>query len=66
MLRRHAEFACAHPEIPWRLAYELRNSVSHGYAGVDLEIIWATTRDDLPALEKQLTALLRAIPEEPA
>jgi uncharacterized protein with HEPN domain len=66
VLRRHAEFASTHPQIPWRLDYELRNSVSHGYSDVDLEIVWATTRDDLPALEEQLTALLRAIPEEPA
>jgi uncharacterized protein with HEPN domain len=66
VLRRHAEFASAQPQIPWRVAYELRNSVSHGYFDVDLETIWTTTRDDLPALERRLTALLRTFPDEPA
>lgn len=66
MLRRHVEFANAHPEVPWRRAYETRNAVSHGYFDVDLITIWTTIRDDLPALERQLTALLSAIPDEPA
>jgi uncharacterized protein with HEPN domain len=36
VLRRHAEFASAHPEVPWRRAYETHNAVSHGYFEVDL------------------------------
>jgi uncharacterized protein with HEPN domain len=64
--RRHAEFANAHPEVPWRRAYETRHAVRHGYFDVDLITIWTTMRDDLPALERQLTAVLSAITDEPA
>jgi len=66
VLRRHAEFANAHPEVPWRRAYETRNAVSRGYFEVDLITIWTTIRDDLPALERHLTALLSVIADEPA
>jgi len=65
VLRRHAEFAELHPEIPWRLSYEMRNSVSHGYFDVDLPTIWTTIRDDLPVLEGRLSVLLRSLPDEP-
>lgn len=42
------EFAAAHPELPLRSAYQMRNSVSHGYLDVDLLIVWNTAKVDLP------------------
>lgn len=65
VIRRHPVFARAHPSVPWRGAYEMRNAISHGYFAVDLETIWRTIRDDLPSLEAQLTALLTSMPDEP-
>lgn len=65
VMRNHPDFARAHPSVPWRRAYEMRNAVSHGYFAVDLETIWRTVRDDLPSLEAQITDLLRSIPDDP-
>lgn len=41
------EFAASHPELPLAVAYEMRNSISHGYFKVDLGIVWRTIATDL-------------------
>jgi uncharacterized protein with HEPN domain len=48
--RRYPEFAAKHPEVPWSVAYEMRNVLAHGYFQVDLNIVWATLERDLPDL----------------
>ena len=48
------EFAARHDNIPWLVMYTMRNRVSHGYAKVDLEIVWKTIQRDLPELYKQV------------
>ena len=49
--RYHESFALAHPEVPWAIAYEMRNALAHGYFKVDLEIVWKTVQNDLPDLK---------------
>jgi uncharacterized protein with HEPN domain len=44
-------FVGANPQIPFSLAYEMRNSLSHGYFKVDYEIVWRTIERDLPELQ---------------
>lgn len=51
-------FVALHPEIPWALAYRTRNALSHGYAEIDLAIVWSTATRNLPELEQQLLTLL--------
>jgi uncharacterized protein with HEPN domain len=53
-----ATFVAAHPEVPWALAYRMRNALSHGYADIDLGTVWNTIQTNLPELEHQLMALL--------
>lgn len=36
----------------------MRNWLAHGYFDIDLDVIWDTLQHDLPALERQLKALL--------
>lgn len=48
--RVHPNFAAAHPELPLAIAYDMRNTLAHGYFNVDLEIVWQTVRRELPAL----------------
>jgi uncharacterized protein with HEPN domain len=50
-----------HPEIPWRDIADTRNRVIHKYFDIDLEIVGAIVRDDLPALVGQLEAILNGI-----
>lgn len=55
--RDHQEFARAHPELPLSVAYDMRNSLAHGYFQIDLDIVWRTILSDLP----HLLALVRTL-----
>ena len=59
VLRHNPTFVTANPAIPWGKAYQMRNALSHGYAEVDLEVIWRTLQVNLPPLKAQIAALVR-------
>ena len=63
--RRHPEFAARHREIPWGGVYGMRNAIAHGYFTVDLEVVWKTVCEDLPALAEQVGALRDALQKDP-
>ena len=50
IIKKFPSFSNSHPEIPFAIAYQMRNAVSHGYFKVDLEIVWKTISNDLPSL----------------
>ncbi len=52
------EVTDAHPEIPWRLMRDFRNVIVHVYFGVDANIVWDTTQNNLPPLVEPLKKLL--------
>ena len=56
--RHFPDYAAKRADVPWSDIYLMRNRVSHGYFSVDLEIVWKTVRNDLPLLQKQVSALL--------
>ncbi len=37
-----------YPEIPWKKMYGLRNLISHEYFGIDYEMIWEISKNNLP------------------
>jgi uncharacterized protein with HEPN domain len=45
------------PEIPWADIRSMRNRVAHEYFGVDVGVLWATVREDLPSLLASLRAV---------
>jgi uncharacterized protein with HEPN domain len=47
----------AHPEIPWRELYGLRNRIVHDYEGVNLRLVWEIITSDLPDLQNKLRAV---------
>lgn len=51
-------FQQAHPEIPWREIIGQRNIIAHEYGQIDHEILFKTTRKDIPVLVKQLGEIL--------
>lgn len=55
--RSPAEDGCT-PEIPWAQIVSMRNRLIHAYADVNIEVVWSTVVNDLPALVAQLEALL--------
>ncbi|MFT3777075.1 MAG: DUF86 domain-containing protein [Ottowia sp.] len=50
----HAEFAQAHPQVPWRSMRGMRNRIAHGYFDINLDVVWDTVQAALPELLKQL------------
>jgi len=45
----------------WRDIVAFRNILAHGYASVDLDIVWRAHRDSLPQLRAEVEALLREL-----
>ena len=54
------ELTAAHPEIPWKQIYGMRNRIVHGYEGVQLRIVWQTITESFPVLRAALSALLES------
>lgn len=52
------DFKDAHPEIPWRQMYGLRNRIVHDYEGVRLKIVWDTITQDFKPVRDQLQTIL--------
>lgn len=53
----YAEFAQAHPQVPWRNMRGMRNRIAHGYFDINLEVVWDTAQSALPDLLEQLPAV---------
>lgn len=51
-------FSQAHPEIPWREIYGLRNRIVHDYDGVNLRLVWQIISEDIPSLYASLQEIL--------
>lgn len=49
-----AETRSAYPDIPWSDIVGMRNRLVHEYYDIRLGTVWATVRDDLPALISRL------------
>ena len=49
------------PEIPWQTIVAMRNRLIHGYYSMNINIVWQTVQQDLPALIAQLE---RIVPPE--
>lgn len=48
------------PELPWRQMTGTRNRLIHGYFNVDLDIIWAIVKNDLPKCVAVLASIVPA------
>ena len=46
----------AFPEVPWSAAARMRDRLVHHYFDINLDVLWATITEDLPALLASLPA----------
>lgn len=46
------------PEIPWREITSMRHRLIHGYADVDLDLVWQVVMEDVPPLVETLEPLV--------
>lgn len=58
VMKYYREFRDAHPEVEWRGSYEMRSAIAHGYFKVDLDLVWDTVNNDLPAMRATVQGLL--------
>lgn len=63
--RHDPEFADRNRNVPWALAYQMRNALSHGYASINLRVVWDTVRVSLPGMQVQIAAILDAVGQAP-
>ena len=47
------------PNLPWSQMISMRNRLTHGYYDVNLDVVWQTIIEDLPAI---ISELEKAIP----
>ncbi len=59
--KHYPEYAKQHVEIPFSIAYEMRNSLAHGYFKVDYELVWTTIERDLPEFQAGIKLLLSEV-----
>ncbi len=58
VLKHDPAFVAAHPNVPWKFSYRMRSILAHDYFKVDLDIVWATIKNDLPVMRQNVQALL--------
>lgn len=55
ILKWDPSFAPAHPDIPLRDVYLMRNRVAHGYFSVDVAIVWNAVSSEISALRERIS-----------
>lgn len=48
------EFKASHPETPWKQVEGMRHVLLHGYSQVLPRILWATAKESIPEIKKQV------------
>jgi uncharacterized protein with HEPN domain len=45
-------------EIPWSVIIGMRNRLIHAYFSINLDVVWSTSKNDIPLLITELKKLL--------
>lgn len=53
-----SEIKAKHPKIPWNKMYGLRNLIAHEYFGIDYEMIWEISKNNLPQNAKDIKKVI--------
>lgn len=58
-----SELTNAHPHIAWSQISRMRDKIAHHYFRLNLDVVWKTATDDLPALRPQIAAIYENLEE---
>lgn len=56
-----SELIGEYPSVHWKGIAGMRDIISHGYHGIDLETIWAFITEEIPILRDVCEKILRAL-----
>lgn len=48
-----------YPDIPWKSMAGMRDHIIHGYDDVDLQIVWAVVKSDIPQIKPQIERIIK-------
>jgi len=54
-------FKKKYPEIEWREIAGMRDKLIHHYFGIEMSVVWSTSKKDLPKLKKQISKILGSL-----
>jgi uncharacterized protein with HEPN domain len=43
-----------YPDVPWKSMPGMRDPIIHGYDNVDLQIVWAVVKNDIPQIKPKI------------
>jgi len=50
----YPEFVARYPDVQWKSMRGMRNRMAHGYFDINLDIVWDTIQQSIPALGQQV------------
>ena len=53
------EFKEKYPDIPWKKMAGTRDKLIHDYFGVDIDAVWNTVKQDVPALKAKVGEIIK-------
>jgi uncharacterized protein with HEPN domain len=63
--RLSSDLKSRYPNVDWRALSGFRNVLVHDYLGIDLDYVYQSIRDQIPALKSAVQALLENFSNQP-